>query len=89
MPTKQTNRQKTQTPNKQQKTTREKTLQTNVIKSSLHRRSLAELVQWIAFVKSQMKLADIPGQPPPWMGMAPTVTGEQAATSDQRQLWGT
>lgn len=46
-------------------------------------------VQWKALVKSQMKLAGLPGQPPPCIGMAPTVTGEQVAAPDQGRPWAT
>lgn len=46
-------------------------------------------VQWKALVKSQMKLAGLPGKPPPCIGMAPTVTGEQVAAPDQGRPWAT
>lgn len=82
-----TNKQKTQNLNKQQKTTKQKkTLKLMSLNPASTTGLWLSWVQWKALVKSQMKLAGLPGQPLPCIGMAPTVIGEQAAASGQGQL---
>lgn len=77
----QQNRQRTQTPNKQQqqKNNQKKHLKLMSLNPAPPTGLWLGWVQWKALVESQRKLAALPGQPPPCVGMAPRLQEITAA----------